>query len=102
MVRKLCDLSAAVLDSAGRPFVTGERVPDTVEALFSLRHRPGRMVFGQERLAPPDQLIVDLPDDLCAARVVAPVRECQPAPQRRLIARYDLVDPLAQVRHRKS
>src|SRR5215467_4539054 len=65
--------------------------------LSAIPHGPGRMLFIQKGFAPLDQLIVDLLDNLCAERVVTPVRESDPASQSRLIAFDDAADPLLQV-----
>src|SRR6185503_13550959 len=92
------DFLAAVYNSTGRPLMYGESFPCTVQPLLSSWHGPGRMAFVEVRLAPFDQLIVDLLDDLRAERVVAPVRECEPATQRRLITLRDCEDALAQIR----
>src|SRR5262249_58129651 len=97
MVRKLRYLSVAVRNPAWRPFMRGDRLPGAIETLFPLRHGPGRMLFIQKGFAPLDQLIVDLLNNLCAERVVTPVRESDPASQSRLIAFDNVADPLLQV-----
>src|SRR5262245_7444547 len=97
MVRKLRYLSVAVRNSARRPFMRGDRLPGAIETLFPLRHGPGRMLFIQKGFAPLDQLIVDLLNNLCAERVVTPVRESDPASQSRLIAFDNVADPFLQV-----
>jgi hypothetical protein len=51
----------------------------------------------EEGLAPFDQLIVDLLDDLSAEGVIAPVRECEPSAERRFITPHRAVDLLGEV-----
>ena len=70
-----------------------ESFPCAVQPLLSSRHGPGCMAFVEERLAPFDQLIVDLLNDLRAERVVAPVGEREPTAQRGLIVFGDGADP---------
>lgn len=55
------------------------------------------MAFVQEGLTPLDQFVVDLADDLRAERLVAPVRESDPAAQRRLIALREHAYPLIDI-----
>ncbi len=96
MVRQLGDLPATVFDPTGRPFVGGHGLPGLIQTLFTPRHGPCRMTFVQEGPAPLDHLLVDLLDDLCAERVVAPVRQREPSAERGLVLIHDFSDSVIQ------
>ncbi len=93
VLRQRGDLPTAVCNSARGPFVSGDRFPGLIQALLAVRHGPCRVPFVQERFTPFDQLIVDLTDDLCTQRVVAPVGQRKPSAQGGFIAFHNGVDP---------
>src|SRR5687767_1753775 len=99
VVWELRDLSFAVRDAAGRPFVRGNVLPGFIEALLAFRHGPRGMTLVEECLAPFDHLVVDLPDNVGAERVIAPVREREPPAQGGFVAVHDAPDPLYQIRN---
>src|SRR6185437_7855834 len=96
MIRKPRDLPTTVSDSTGRPFVGDHGLPGFIQTLFTSRHGPCGMTFVQEGSAPLDHLFVDLLDDLCAERVVAPVRKCEPSAEGDLILIHDFSDSIVQ------
>src|SRR5690349_20234442 len=59
------------------------------------------MTFVQEGSAPLDHLLVDLLNDLCAERVVAPVRKREPSAKRGLVLINDFSDPIIQRKRKK-
>ncbi len=55
------------------------------------------MAFVQEGLAPFNEFVVDLLDDLRPEGVVAPMRQREPPAQCRLVAFHDEVNPFAEI-----
>ena len=74
----------------------GHGFPCFIQTLFTSWHDPCRMALVQERAAPLDHLIVDLLDDLCAERVVAPVRKGEPSAKGGLALTHSFADSIIQ------
>ena len=59
------------------------------------------MTFVKEGRAPLDHLLVDLLDDLCAKRLVAPVRQREPSAESGLVLLHDFSDSIVQRKRKK-
>ncbi len=75
MGRQASEFLTAVSDAARGPLLLCEQFPSGVKTFLSVGHGPGGMTFVQKRLAPLDQLAVDLLDDLPAENAIAPAGE---------------------------
>src|SRR5690348_4096246 len=67
----------------------GVDFPSLIQTRLAFGHDPGGVAFVEERLAPLDELIVDIADDMRTKGLVAPVREREPPPQGGFVALHD-------------